>query len=102
MAKHIHIYLPARTRDATWEEGKHPRKEDGKFGTGGGEGSGPAHHKAGSTVYTSNRSAPRKATVLGPDPDSKDHLLVQTGNSKLSVPKSQVHASKEDADKEFK
>jgi hypothetical protein len=56
MAKHIHIYLPARTRDATWEEGKHPRKEDGKFGTGG---SAPASKtpapKGGATFPGSGR-----------------------------------------------
>ena len=30
MAQHIHIYL----NDNAWEESKHPRKDDGKFGSG--------------------------------------------------------------------
>lgn len=37
MAKHIHIHLP-KTQDSGWEENKHPRKDDGKFGSGSGGG----------------------------------------------------------------
>lgn len=46
MAKHIHIHLPARIagkgRDAgEFEESKHPRAQNGQFGSGGG-GAKPA------------------------------------------------------------
>ncbi len=34
MTKHIHIHVGSR--DSKWEESKHPRKDDGKFGTGKG------------------------------------------------------------------
>lgn len=61
--------------------------------------SAPAHHAKGSVVYTSHRNVASKATVLGPDPDSGNHLLVQVGNSKVSVPKSDVHADKAAANK---
>lgn len=39
MALHIHIHKP--TRDAGWDESKHPRKDDGKFGSGGGKKAAP-------------------------------------------------------------
>lgn len=57
------------------------------------------YHKAGQEVYTSHRNAPRKATVIGPDPDSKSHTLVKSGTSTISVPSHQIHSSKEEAGK---
>lgn len=46
MAKQIHIYLPpgarvTRTADAGWDESKHKRADDGKFGSGGGTKADP-------------------------------------------------------------
>jgi hypothetical protein len=37
MALHIHIHRRPTT-DAAWEESKHPRADNGKFGSGGGPG----------------------------------------------------------------
>lgn len=46
MARHIHIHLTGLTQDAGWEEGKHPRKDDGKFGRGSSGGKIDAGHAA--------------------------------------------------------
>lgn len=57
---HVHVHNHA-TRDG-WEEGKHPRADDGKFGSGGGSGSdkgegsgsdkkGPAKAKKGEVHF---------------------------------------------------
>lgn len=49
MATHIHIHLPAKTRDAgEFKESDHPRKADGKFGSGGGGGGKAAQAKKAS------------------------------------------------------
>lgn len=40
MARHVHVHLhDVPTRDS-WEESKHPRKDDGKFGSGSGPSKG--------------------------------------------------------------
>jgi hypothetical protein len=36
MSKHVHVHI----YDAGWDESKHPRAKDGKFGTGAGSSSG--------------------------------------------------------------
>lgn len=41
MAKHIHIYLGARTGDSDWDESKHKRDDSGKFSSTGGGGGKP-------------------------------------------------------------
>lgn len=35
MKRSVHVHI--HTEDASWEESKHPRKDDGKFGTGSGD-----------------------------------------------------------------
>lgn len=38
MRRTVHVHLhPRATRDAGWQEGKHPRADDGKFGSGSGK-----------------------------------------------------------------
>lgn len=74
MAKHIHIHLPARqsgktaVRDAgEFEESKHPRAQNGQFGSGGGGSGGAksAAKKAGSSSggwsHTKNEAAAQAA-----------------------------------------
>lgn len=41
MAKHIHIHLPSKTRDAGWDESKHHRNH-GQFASSSGGASRPA------------------------------------------------------------
>lgn len=65
----------------------------------GGGGKAPAHHAKGSQVYTSHKASAYKGAVQGQDPDQKTHLLVKVGNSLVGLPKSNVHASKADANK---
>lgn len=48
MTKHIHIHLnSAPTKDAGWQENKHPRRDDGKFGSGAGQRRGPSGRSFG-------------------------------------------------------
>jgi len=56
MAKHIHIHIHRKpTKDAVWEESKHPRKDDGKFGSGGGKS--PSRAEAMKTAVHQARTA---------------------------------------------
>lgn len=65
MAKHIHIHIHrAATRDR-WEETKHPRADDGKFGSG--TGSAKTAPKA-KVAATPSKKGPELATDL-PAPD---------------------------------
>lgn len=51
--RQVHIHLHP-TRDAGWEESKHPRADDGKFGHGGGT---QGHHEAMGRKEAENAAA---------------------------------------------
>jgi len=74
MAKHIYIYVPGlrvgKTRD-NWEEAKHPRKDDGKFGTGSG-GASKASSSTGKGGLTT--TGPSGGTAEHHTQQSKLHL----------------------------
>lgn len=46
MTKHIHIHLPAQTKDASFKESEHHRDKGGKFATTGAAGGNAEHHAA--------------------------------------------------------
>ena len=52
--------LAQRRADAGFDEGKHPRAPDGKFGSGGGGGGGKARIHESARNDPSNRYAPMK------------------------------------------
>ena len=64
MARHIHIRIQARpitarlvnTRDAGFDESKHPRADDGKFGAGAGKAA-QSGRTAGKSDYAKAREA---------------------------------------------
>lgn len=75
MARHVHIHLAAPTRD--WEEGKHPRADNGQFGQGHG--------------------SPRKA----PDPRAgpfKQAASERSGKSDYARARESEHDDRRDAD----
>lgn len=57
MAKHIHVHIHRPTTDAGWNESDHPRKDDGKFGSGGGSSSGGGSKEASGKPAESSASA---------------------------------------------
>ncbi|MFM0488008.1 LPD3 domain-containing protein [Paraburkholderia graminis] len=61
MQKSLHIYL--HVRDSSWEEQKHPRKQNGQFGTGGSGSSAGAVSLKGDELgdYTSMKELRQKA-----------------------------------------
>lgn len=70
------------TYDAGWEEGKHPRKSDGKFGSGG------AGFKAGAQVElktAGHAMSGKKLQVAGPDSKRPGNLIVTEGGKRFSV-----------------
>ncbi len=60
MARHIHVHMhDAPTRDS-WEESKHPRKDDGKFGSGSG-GSKVGGHKESKAAWQKRQASAEAA-----------------------------------------
>jgi hypothetical protein len=76
MARHVHVHL---TQDGGWDESKHPRKDDGKFGSGSGVAS------AGKKEYRGRES--------GPAPGSKGEAdLVKAGGPLSEKDKADIEA----------
>lgn len=67
------------------------KHHEGKMGEGD-------HLKPGTRLVTSHRPSPGTGVSVGPDPESENHHLVKIGNSLVSIPKSQLHASKKEAE----
>lgn len=85
MSRHIHIHLPQRTHDAGWEEGKHPRRNDGKFGTK--EGDAPSKHKPGTQEYHHEQALhhSKQAGEKGArHPDTVGHVRAATEHAKVA------------------
>lgn len=85
MARHVHIHL-APTRDA-WEEGKHPRKDDGKFGSGGGKGTAPQEMTA--------REHARREDVHR---SNWNKMKEEDGRHKPGSPEAKAHQKRKDAE----
>lgn len=64
MARHVHIHLGGTpTRDAEWEEGKHPRADNGKFGHGAGGAKPPEKGKAPAAQHMTYQEHARQAVI---------------------------------------
>lgn len=114
MKKPIHIH----TADAPgWSESKHPRKDNGEFGSGHGQrhapsgrsfgerGKAAAAPKSNTEAYLNAPANAKKHAELAKttkDPaQPKTHTLVKMGKSIVGIPNSQLHASHEEAKAAF-
>ncbi len=88
--------LAARELAEFVANGEKNLEEEQRFNHNHGKG---GQFAAGSEVHTSHTPNVKKGTSVGEDPDQKTHHIVKLGNSIVSIPKSQVHASKADAEK---
>lgn len=64
------------------------------------QASAPSHLKPGGQVFTTHRNTPYKATYIGPDKAAgPNHHEIKVGNSRVSVPASDLHPTREVAHK---
>ena len=83
MAKHIYIHIGGRTMDAgKFEEGKHPRADNGQFGAGGGGKSTAVAHTSSSSA--SQRS---KAAAIASAGHAQQSKIAQVASRRQSDPK---------------
>ena len=70
----IHNHLPRRSRDAGFEEGKHPRAANGEFGAGGGGSSGGGSGGSGQKKEKKELDPRSKASVTAAEEFKKNPL----------------------------
>lgn len=97
MAKTIHIHLHSTpTRDAgNWEEGKHPRAENGQFGKGSGGGAAAKKSAPAKTPAIATRHSNRGASALAQMQAQSNAHLVATGKGHVVAGKAATRAEAE-------